>query len=79
MMPEIAHESEHPVVQIAQLPTGRIFAVTEKRIYELNAANTWVPMKFEVAEEPAPPPAPPAPESPSSSLLTPVKEEAAHA
>jgi hypothetical protein len=46
-------EAEHPVVSITMLPTGRIFLATEKRLYELDGTNTWIPMKFEVAEPPA--------------------------
>jgi hypothetical protein len=48
-------EAEHPVVSITQLPTGRVFLTTEKRVYELDVHGVWNPMSFKVAEPPAAP------------------------
>jgi len=49
--PKTLLEADHSIGQITQLPTGRIFLQTEKRVYEL-ISNVWEPMTFKVAVPP---------------------------
>jgi hypothetical protein len=47
-------EADHAIVSITQLPTGRIFLCTERRLYEL-VNNVWEPMTFKEAVLPPDP------------------------